>query len=573
MGRPKNAVVARRRNLELARRTETEEEQRQEPVYRQPTNPFIPHISGKLLAYAILIEGGQYAQIADILTHCGLHVVSSSAFHSAQRIVRKHLEQMGLESIAHWRLEMKDGTVICIDGCWDHKRTGKHCVITVIDNMNWKIVDVEIIKRGKEIGGSVNFVGPAPNMESEGIRRILSRFVENDEIKSKICAYCHDCDARVRNIFEEFEWYIHEFLDINHAMLSFQRSFEKINGQNSKCLEGLYFRLKLWIYHIISMDADQETKVAALLNAANHYTGDHSHCDHDPDIIDFTNKLIDDEGTYDVLVQLLQENKYIVEQCNPIANTQHNESFNNTRARMATKSIAWNSSFRARTMVAVLETNEFNRDWKSELRERLGIPELPPSLQHHFDVQMQEKLNRSMYRHTEEYKKAERLRRQVIKRKYQDFNKTSPEYNLEHVPGWINSELTFQFIESLEEGPFKRFITTQKFLKDNNLKKFTEAFVNYEEFKDHKEYMKSFILVCRNVFDADVKTIFDIYDVCYVNYLENLSLDKNALAEKLSEAWDLPNLITESAQRQWRSSQKKIRLPLLQESRSCNEHN
>ena len=150
---------------------------------------------------------------------------------------------------------------------------------------------------------------------------------------------------------------------------------------------------------IIEMNADTETKVSAFMNAADHYTGNHLHCDHDDDVIDFESPLIDDPKTYEVLVEFLEANKYIVEQCDPIANTQHNESFNNTRARMALKTIAWKESFRARTWVAVLETNEFDRDWKSELREKLNIPPLPEAIQSYFDNQMEKKLKRSAYRH------------------------------------------------------------------------------------------------------------------------------------------------------------------------------
>ena len=543
MPRVKNSVVARRENLTKAREAIERNETIERPVF--PSYP--RKIPAKLLAYAIIVEGGSYQQIVDILAHCGIRSVCPTAYSAAQKKVGKILEQMGIMSLQKWRNCVKSGSVMCIDGGWDHKRDGKHCIVSVIDNKNWKIIDIEILKRGKELDDTVNYVGSATNMESEGVTRIIKRFNENEELRNKFIAFCHDCDGRVRAIFRKLEWDLRELLDINHAMLSFQKSFKNINGQNEKRLDGLYFKLKLWTYHVIEMNADTETKVSAFMNAADHYTGNHLHCDHDDDVIDFESPLIDDPKTYEVLVEFLEANKYIVEQCDPIANTQHNESFNNTRARMALKTIAWKESFRARTWVAVLETNEFDRDWKSELREKLNIPPLPEAIQSYFDNQMEKKLKRSAYRHTEEYQKEERLRRLAIKKTYQTFNKTEPGYNIEHEPGWHMNDEIFSIFESLSDDKFKDFIRTQKEKKTNKLEDFINAFVCNENFEDHRKYMKKFIHVAKVCFSANISDIFQLYDKFYVNKLENITVNETAYAEMLRKQLDAPTFATESA--------------------------
>ena len=155
-------------------------------------------------------------------------------------------------------------------------------------------------------------------------------------------------------------------------MLSFCKSFEKINGENSNCLDGLLIKLKLWTYHYLTLPLSIEEKKNMFLNAVEHYSGNHENCIHPPDHVDFTNDQIDDVHTKEVLYQFLQQNLYIIEQCDPIANTQHNESYNNTRARYAFKQMTWRSSFLARTFVAVLEVNRFGEDLKGGITRPTG---------------------------------------------------------------------------------------------------------------------------------------------------------------------------------------------------------
>ena len=540
MPRPTQATIARRQNIEKARNSQ----RAPVPIERPIEDKTATKISGKMLAYAILVEGGNYAQTASIFTQCRIPVVHESAFHEAQKKIRPFLEEMGKASISYWQQQVEPGSVMCIDGGWDHKRNGRHCVVSVIDNSNWKIIEFELLKRGNELGGSVNYTGSSSNMESTGIRRILDRIAQNDDLKAKFVAFCHDCDGRVRALFEDCGWDLDELLDINHAMLAFQRSFKNANVQNEKCLEGLYFKLKLWTYHVISMQTDTETKIKAFLNAADHYTGKHDNCDHEPDLIDFVNPLIDDPHTYDVLLQFLKDNIYIIEQCNPIANTQINESFNNTRARTAMKTFAWRDSYRSRTWVAILDTNEFHRDWRSELRSKLKLPPLPPALQEEFNRKMKAKIERSKYRHTDEYKRAERIRRQVEKRQFAEFETHVPEYNAKHIPGWHLNDETYALIESLDDDKFKEFMQLER-TKKPDLLQLIRSFINYDGFEDHKKYLKKLIIVAQSCCKATKEEFYQIYDKVYIQKLRDASSDE--IAASIRREQELPSFATELA--------------------------
>ena len=81
---------------------------------------------------------------------------------------------------------------------------------------------------------NTNHEGPSIDMEIAVIREIVPCW--NNSFEIKLMAYCHDRDGIVSKVFCDNEWKYANVLDIDHGMLSFGKSIEKINGWNSHCL-------------------------------------------------------------------------------------------------------------------------------------------------------------------------------------------------------------------------------------------------------------------------------------------------------------------------------------------------
>ena len=519
---------------------------------QNPTPEKLLKINGKLLAFATIVHGGSYEQVSDIFRQAGIDVVERSAFDTAQRKVLNAIIEMGQESMTKWREKLEPNTIICLDGNYDHKRDGKHCLVGAIDNHNWKIIDIEILERApdsmteEEAKAAGLHSESSATMENECAKKLIPRL---KLLADKIVGYCHDNDHKLRKVFKDNDWDITEFLDTNHAMLSFSKSFENINVQHDKVMSGLYYKLKLWAYHVIFMPVSTEEKVERFLNAANHYTGDHRKCDHPEEHEEYITPTIDDPKVKVALEQFLQENKYIVEYCLPIANTQHNESFHNTRARMALKHIAWKESYVGRTMAAVLDVNEFDRDWRSELREKLGLPPLHPKIQQHFDKKLKEKIERAAKKRTLEYQSAEKTRRLLHKKKYAKLCSQIGSYNIEHIPKYFEYEddsEAYLYIQRLPEGSFKTFLKDE-YNKEmsKNLRQFAKSFIRYPAFQ-HRNYIKEFISFCQVFYTPSVQQIVEVYDKTLLHEYETQYTETD-FAQEMINLWNLPNLITAKA--------------------------
>ena len=539
MPRPKSSTVARIANFKKG----TNGWGQPNPLFARIKNPFVVKISGKLLAYAVLAEGASYQKVADIFHRCGIKVVDRSAFDIAQHVVEKELIKMGQDSMKFWQTQMKPNSIICLDGNWDHKRQGKHCLVSVIDNINWRIIDCEVLKRGEPGEKGVNHFKDSTTMEIHAIEILAERL---KCIQDKVVGFCHDCDSKVQPVFDKHGWQIDEFLDINHALLCFVRSFNNVNVRENKCLDGLLIKLKLWTYHCIYMKADVETKLKYFHNAAEHYTGNHEHCTHD-EHPDFVNQVIDDPATKEVLKMFLKDNEYIIKQCNPIANTQHNESFNNTRAHKALKSLSWKDSYNARVMAAILEVNMFESDWKAELRQKLNIPDLPPECKRYFEKRQKAKMQRKEIRSNSGWREAERIRRLCQRKRLADMSKHQLEYNINHIPKFhMCEDDTLALVENMQKGEFRNFVRTEFTKRQPDLVEFTKDFIHQKVFI-HSKYIKQFFNFCCAAFKTTSDNVSMVYDNILVHYFDELTVNQQETAEEMIRLNDGPNMLTKLA--------------------------
>ena len=110
------------------------------------------------------------------------------------------------------------------------QRDRKNCVCTVFDNKNWIIIDLELKKRGKIDNPNTNYEGSSIGMETAVIREIVPCL--KNSFKIKLLAIVITAMEKYQKSFVIMNGNTRVFLDINHAMLSFGKSFEMINGRN-----------------------------------------------------------------------------------------------------------------------------------------------------------------------------------------------------------------------------------------------------------------------------------------------------------------------------------------------------
>ena len=202
-------------------------------------------------------------------------------------------------------------------------------------------------------------------MEIEGVKKIVNRLKEN----RNIIGYVHDQDSKTSNYFRD-NWNITEFIDPNHANKSFSGKFSNYNkGKIKNVKKGIFKKIQKDIQKyrqfLIRSNFMAEERVLHWLNAAEHYSGNHKNCLHEPyqnrtEEISHLSKWalnITDEKLNALRIFLNDTIQY-VEKVDIRYNTQNNEGFHNLKRILDPKTLSWGGSFEARMAIAVLRLNE-----------------------------------------------------------------------------------------------------------------------------------------------------------------------------------------------------------------------
>jgi hypothetical protein len=228
--------------------------------------------NAKQYAFAIVVHGGRFTQIAQILAFCNIQTPSSWMFYRAQKDICNEILAFAKESCRVWREQMAPGTIIGTDGSWSQRRNAMHCLVDFIDVVQGKIVDFEILQRpsGFLYG---DYFGPANGMEVEGVRRIITRWQQvYQRANEKVAFYVHDRDAKTRKLISEL-WNKPELLDPNHVLKGFDRKLGADPG-----LRGLKTKLRSWFVFLLKLEETEQEKRRLWLNSSNHFQGIHDGC-------------------------------------------------------------------------------------------------------------------------------------------------------------------------------------------------------------------------------------------------------------------------------------------------------
>lgn len=317
--------------------------------------------------FSILICGLTFQNVFEFLTILGKSdlTISSKEYYFYQKAMIKGIEACAKLNCKKYQKLMKPGSIIGIDGSWDHRRNGKFCIVEAFDLETKKIVAYSIIERPTLKNKCASFKKAANQMEIEGVKKIIS------ELKplNKIVGYVHDKDAKTSKLFAE-EWNITEYIDPNHSNKSFHKKFSKYNSGKlrksfKKTLTGIEKRLSNFKAILTFSNLTIEKKEELWLNVIEHFKHNHSMCIHSP----YANASIEKKSLGSWANNVTSEKeislknflsatvKYITK-VDSRYTSQLNECFHSVKAMLAPKSRAWGKSWLGRMAVAVMRFNE-----------------------------------------------------------------------------------------------------------------------------------------------------------------------------------------------------------------------
>jgi hypothetical protein len=347
----------------------------------QPAEYLPPHViaSAALFAFALLINGGQFAQQKQILAWLNIQVPGKTAFYRAQAAVCEKLVTWAYESCARWKACMGDESAISFDGSWSQRRKALHCFAAFIDPSLRKVVDFDVVERDQGAYKG-NFQGTSQAMETEILKLMGTRWAGNDKVKW----FCHDKDNHAMTVLaNELHWLLEEKLDCNHIVKTWQKRFDEYEMMDPETIDPskkkrrvnalgeLHGKLLRWFYVVLRTDGTLGEKERLWRGAYNHYVNgpvkeDGFHWSKRADPRSRTRLQLFLDRTID-LIPLFQTE----------ISTQLNESLHAMKAKLADKGYAWKGSWKARCAVAILNINE-GHQWKLRLYEECGFPTLSP---------------------------------------------------------------------------------------------------------------------------------------------------------------------------------------------------
>ena len=207
-------------------------------------------IDALVFTYSVIVERLIYSCVRRLFSHNQISVPGKNEFYRLQKQVGNELTKMTHEYVQQARLRMTPGSLVSIDGSWDHRRNGSLCVVKMIDKKSKSIVDFEIASKPKQyvVGNTID-IG-SRNLERIATERMVARW-KNDQL---VTHYVHDNDSSSRAVIEKSGWKAKEALDPGHACQAIERRLENFLKQNPRLLTGFKSKLLRWLQYLLRMD-------------------------------------------------------------------------------------------------------------------------------------------------------------------------------------------------------------------------------------------------------------------------------------------------------------------------------
>lgn len=336
-----------------------------------------------LFVMATLVCGLSFRKIHQWLSIMGdkTYKVGKTQFYQKQLEYGNKIVDLCQRRMKIEQSRLRNGTVISIDGSWDHRRNGQWCITEAIDTVTKKVIAYSIVSKKTFLN---RFVNASNQMELACTKKLI----EILNYTKKIIGYVHDKDAKTTHLFHE-KWNIAEYYDLNHNAKSFKRRFNKANSGKVKGiakhqLNGISDKLLKFLRTLSKSNFSCDQKRELWLNVAQHFSGNHTGCIHKPfQTKEEENKALGlwkirnghvNKTKIEALQVFLNYTLKLVSQVDANYNTQTNEAFHSIKAKLADKQIQWNASFPVRMAIAILKWN-YPTKYLSMISKELGIPQ------------------------------------------------------------------------------------------------------------------------------------------------------------------------------------------------------
>lgn len=324
-------------------------------------------LNAEQFTFSVIVEGLNFRALERCMLWNNIIPPSAHLFYEIQAAMIPILVSLARKSCDKWRASMPPDSIISLDGSWSHRRNAARCMVDFIDAERKKVVDFEFLeKTSSRVKG--NYDGPSNGMETEALRRMIPRWRDD----RRVIGYCHDNDGKTRKTISDFGWNITEYLDRNHLMGSFDRSYNKF--EKRRLLWGLKEKLRHWMLLLLCEDITLEQKKFYWeVVTAEHFAGNHEHCPRHTHVNPW--RYGGEAMHVAALKEFLRATSHYLDRCGRLISTQMNESLHAVKAHYANKMFCWGHSWTARACIAILQVNEPD-NWKLQLYYQLELPPL-----------------------------------------------------------------------------------------------------------------------------------------------------------------------------------------------------
>ena len=390
---------------------------------KQATDVPTPKVDTDLFVLSTVMEGSTYAQESRKFASCGIDCCRSSTFYRHQQKICDEIKNHAKLQMKIYQNRIKDGAHLAGDSRYSHRTHATQNTYLVIDNDQKKCVAAfNTVREGGKRNGT--FSSPSNMMETNGAKECVKQL---QKLKFRNACFAHDNDNKTTAVLNastnvKFE----ESLDRNHAVKAIERRFDKhfekelktINSKNAalnefatnvvkdksitdeniksfmrkqtknepkiqkKHITPLRKHLVSWFVFLVTYITNIPKRIKLWLNAADHWVGDHTNCDHE---LELQKNVIKKKGRppknkdeywtwkagiehpelHRSLKTFLQAEENYVRKVSITNTTQSCESLNSNIARTAPKNIAFGNSYNGRVWTAIGTQN--NPHFKSEM--------------------------------------------------------------------------------------------------------------------------------------------------------------------------------------------------------------
>lgn len=185
----------------------------------------------------------------------------TKAFNFLRPIIKKMVEICLLNE----RKKMKKGSVVSMDGSWDHRRDGKMIIYDVIYLETKKIVYFSLkIQRSQKRHGNTDVCPQA--LEGQAFKDLLPTLMSDSNINEVV----KDGDLQIESMIMNSGWMVNITPDPNHLLKNFDTLFKNAIKPNNEMFRGISKIVLKQLKYILYNDSPKEVKYKQVEDMKNY---------------------------------------------------------------------------------------------------------------------------------------------------------------------------------------------------------------------------------------------------------------------------------------------------------------